>query len=174
MKPQVIKDEVDELDVLAKTALPGGAAAPTADPMDAVLKLDELMLEVGMGLVPLVDAQQGGQLLARVKSMRKNLAQQLGFLVPSIHITDNLSLQRSGVCDLSAWGRDRPLGAAPRLSARHQLQRQCTRSARPGYPRTGIRCARQNGSLRRPRDRPLLPDMQSWIRPPCLPLIWRK
>ena len=61
--------------------------------MDAVLKLDELMLEVGVGLVPLVDAKQGGQLLSRVKSLRKNLAQQLGFLAPSIHITDNLSLR---------------------------------------------------------------------------------
>jgi flagellar biosynthesis protein FlhA len=40
-----------------------------------------------------VDAKQGGQLLARVKSLRKTLAQQLGFLVPSIHITDNLSLR---------------------------------------------------------------------------------
>lgn len=70
-----------------------GAAKPAVDPMDAVLKLDELMLEVGIGLVPLVDAKQGGQLLSRVKSLRKNLAQQLGFLVPSIHITDNLSLK---------------------------------------------------------------------------------
>ena len=69
------------------------AGTPTVDPMDAVLKLDDLMLEVGIGLVPLVDAKQGGQLLARVKSLRKNLAQQLGFLVPSIHITDNLSLK---------------------------------------------------------------------------------
>jgi flagellar biosynthesis protein FlhA len=94
MKPQVIKDEIDELDSLAKTgAVPGGPAAPAGDPMDAVLKLDELMLEVGMGLVPLVDVKQGGQLLNRVKSMRKNLAQQLGFLVPSIHITDNLALK---------------------------------------------------------------------------------
>jgi flagellar biosynthesis protein FlhA len=94
MKPQIIKDEVEELELLTKTAaVPGGPVSPTADPMDAVLKLDELMLEVGMGLVPLVDAKQGGQLLARVKSMRKNLAQQLGFLVPSIHITDNLSLK---------------------------------------------------------------------------------
>ncbi|HUZ94100.1 MAG TPA: flagellar biosynthesis protein FlhA [Edaphobacter sp.] len=66
---------------------------PAVDPMDAVLKLDELMLEVGAGLVPLVDVKQGGQLLARVKALRKNLAQQLGFLVPSIHITDNLSLK---------------------------------------------------------------------------------
>jgi flagellar biosynthesis protein FlhA len=93
MKPQIIKDEVEELEAMAKAAAPGGAAAPAVDPMDAVLKLDELMLEVGTGLVPLVDAQKGGQLLARVKSMRKNLAQQLGFLVPSIHITDNLSLK---------------------------------------------------------------------------------
>jgi flagellar biosynthesis protein FlhA len=93
MKPQVIKDESEELDLLAKAATAGGPAAPASDPMDAVLKLDELMLEVGVGLVPLVDAQKGGQLLSRVKSMRKNLAQQLGFLVPSIHITDNLSLR---------------------------------------------------------------------------------
>jgi len=94
MKPQIIRDEVDELEALAKAAaLPGGAAAPQVDPMDAILKLDELMLEVGVGLVPLVDAAKGGQLLNRVKSMRKNLAQQLGFLVPSIHITDNLSLR---------------------------------------------------------------------------------
>ena len=38
---------------------------------------------------------KGGQLLARVKALRKNLAQQLGFLVPSIHITDNLSLREN-------------------------------------------------------------------------------
>jgi flagellar biosynthesis protein FlhA len=72
---------------------PGALLAGTADAMDAVLKLDELTLEVGLGLVPLVDAKQGGQLLARIKSLRKSLAQQLGFLVPSIHITDNLALR---------------------------------------------------------------------------------
>ncbi len=92
MKPQVVKDEVEELDLLSKSSAPGAALA-LADPMETVLKLDELMLEVGVGLVPLVDANQGGQLLTRVKSMRKNLAQQLGFLVPSIHITDNLNLR---------------------------------------------------------------------------------
>jgi flagellar biosynthesis protein FlhA len=95
IKPQIIKDEAEELEAAGKAAPAGGAGAvaPAVDPMDAILKLDELMLEVGVGLVPLVDAQKGGQLLARVKSMRKNLAQQLGFLVPSIHITDNLSLR---------------------------------------------------------------------------------
>jgi flagellar biosynthesis protein FlhA len=94
IKPQTTQEDADEGEAVAKPVAPGGAAAAaTPDPMDAVLKLDELMLEVGMGLVPLVDAKQGGQLLNRVKAMRKNLAQQLGFLVPSIHITDNLSLK---------------------------------------------------------------------------------
>jgi flagellar biosynthesis protein FlhA len=68
-------------------------AGATIDPIENALKLDELMLEVGLGLVPLVDTNQGGQLLNKVRSLRKHLATQLGFLVPSIHITDNLSLK---------------------------------------------------------------------------------
>ncbi len=74
----------------AKPVAPGQA---TAEALESVIKLDELMLEVGLGLVPMVDAKQGGQLLGKVRSVRKNLAQQLGFLVPSIHITDNVSLK---------------------------------------------------------------------------------
>jgi flagellar biosynthesis protein FlhA len=86
--------EDDAADAVLPKAAKGGVAAPAAgDGMDSVFKLDELMLEVGVGLVPLVDAKQGGQLLTRVKALRKSLAQQLGFLVPSIHITDNLSLR---------------------------------------------------------------------------------
>ena len=91
MKPASAKPSAEEAKAIA--AKSGAAGTAAIDPMDAALKLDELMLEVGIGLVPLVDAKQGGQLLARVKSLRKNLAQQLGFLVPSIHITDNLSLK---------------------------------------------------------------------------------
>src|SRR6478752_4842747 len=68
-------------------------ATPALDPLDAALKLDELMLEVGVGLVPLVDANKGGQLLTKVRALRKHLATQLGFLVPSIHITDNLTIK---------------------------------------------------------------------------------
>jgi len=74
---------------------PGAPGSAPLDPLDAVLKLDELTLEVGIGLVPLVDAKQGGQLLVRVKALRKHLAQQLGFLVPPIHITDNLGLKQN-------------------------------------------------------------------------------
>ena len=79
----------------------GAAAAPgdkdkkgaKSDSIEDMLKLDELSLEVGYGLVPLVDAQQGGQLLARIKALRSNLAVQLGFIVPPIHITDNVRLK---------------------------------------------------------------------------------
>lgn len=63
------------------------------DSVEDLLKLDELSLEVGYSLVPLVDQNQGGQLLARVKALRQNLAQQLGFIVPPVHITDNPRLK---------------------------------------------------------------------------------
>ncbi len=49
-------------------------------------------LEVGYRLIPLVDRNQGGQLLARIKGVRKKLSQELGFLMPSVHIRDNLDL----------------------------------------------------------------------------------
>src|SRR5579863_2775149 len=79
---------------------PTGAASATAagkkpekDAAEDWLKLDELSLEVGFNLVPMVDQNQGGQLLARVKALRQNLAQQLGFIVPPVHITDNVRLK---------------------------------------------------------------------------------
>jgi len=92
MRPSKPESALDGADVGGTRTGPEGKATPITDPMDAVLKLDELMLEVGLGLVPLVDAKQGGQLLAKIKALRKHLAGQLGFLVPSIHITDNLTL----------------------------------------------------------------------------------
>ena len=78
---------------------PDAAASAIADKKAAkdstedLLKLDELSLEVGYSLVPLVDQNQGGQLLNRVKALRQNLAQQLGFIVPPVHITDNVKLR---------------------------------------------------------------------------------
>ena len=66
---------------------------PAKDSVEDLLKLDELSLEVGYGLVPLVDQNQGGHLLARVKALRQTLAQQLGFIIPPVHITDNVRLK---------------------------------------------------------------------------------
>ncbi len=59
---------------------------------DDVLPVDSLGLEVGYRLIPLVDRQQGGQLLSRIKGVRRKLSQELGFLLPSVHIRDNLEL----------------------------------------------------------------------------------
>jgi flagellar biosynthesis protein FlhA len=77
----------------AASAAAGSGKKPEKDAAEDWLKLDELSLEVGYNLVPMVDQNQGGQLLARVKALRQNLAQQLGFIVPPVHITDNVRLK---------------------------------------------------------------------------------
>lgn len=59
---------------------------------DDVTPVDMVGLEVGYRLIPLVDRNQGGQLLPRIKGVRKKLSQDLGFLMPSVHIRDNLDL----------------------------------------------------------------------------------
>jgi flagellar biosynthesis protein FlhA len=59
---------------------------------DDVATVDVIGLEVGYRLIPLVDKAQGGQLLSRIKGVRKKLSQDLGFLMPSVHIRDNLDL----------------------------------------------------------------------------------
>jgi len=59
---------------------------------DDVSQVDPVGLEVGYRLVPLVDSRQGGELMGRVKGVRKKLSQQLGFLIPPVHIRDNLEL----------------------------------------------------------------------------------
>ena len=57
-----------------------------------VQPVDVIGLEVGYRLIPLVDREQGGQLMGRIKGVRKKLTQDLGFLIPSVHIRDNLDL----------------------------------------------------------------------------------
>jgi flagellar biosynthesis protein FlhA len=80
-------------DPVALAATEKDTKAAKTDSIEDLLKLDELSLEVGYALVNLVDVQQGGQLLARVKALRSSLALQLGFIVPPIHITDNVRLK---------------------------------------------------------------------------------
>ncbi|MFC4699910.1 flagellar biosynthesis protein FlhA [Glaciecola siphonariae] len=57
---------------------------------DDVQQVDIIGLEVGYRLIPLVDKSQGGELLTRIKGVRKKLSQELGFLIPPVHIRDNL------------------------------------------------------------------------------------
>lgn len=68
--------------------------APTPKELswDDVQPVDIIGLEVGYRLIPLVDREQGGELLERVKGVRKKLSQDFGFLIPAVHIRDNLEL----------------------------------------------------------------------------------
>lgn len=63
---------------------------------DDVTPVDVVGLEVGYRLIPLVDKSQGGDLLKRIKGLRKKFAQEIGFLAPTVHIRDNLELKPSG------------------------------------------------------------------------------
>jgi flagellar biosynthesis protein FlhA len=83
----------------AASAAPAANAAPAAVPpeqrelsWDDVKPVDLISIEVGFRLVPLVDKSQGGELLARIRGVRRKLSQELGFLVQSVHIRDNLEL----------------------------------------------------------------------------------
>jgi flagellar biosynthesis protein FlhA len=80
----------------AAAAKPATAAAVPADQKelswDDVEPVDLIGLEVGYRLIPLVDRNQGGELMGRIKGVRKKLSEELGFLVQAVHIRDNLEL----------------------------------------------------------------------------------
>jgi len=86
-----------------KAAAEAAAAAAAGPPpeqrelsWDDVQPVDLLGLEVGYRLVPLVNKNQNGDLLARIRGVRRKLSQDLGFLVPAVHIRDNLDLSPNG------------------------------------------------------------------------------
>lgn len=63
--------------------------------VEGIAPFDLMELNVGYGLIPLVDERQGGELLKRITSLRNQLAMELGFLVPPVHIRDNLQLKQN-------------------------------------------------------------------------------
>ena len=65
------------------------------EPVEHLLMIDPLELEVGYGLIPLVDREQGGKFLDRVRSIRRQFAMEMGMVIPPIHIRDNLQLSSS-------------------------------------------------------------------------------
>ncbi|MGH7130834.1 MAG: flagellar biosynthesis protein FlhA [Phycisphaerales bacterium] len=76
-----------------KSAAAAAASKPEAPTPEALLKLDTMELEVGYGLVGLVDANQGGDLLERISAIRRQLVLELGVIMPPVRIRDNLQLQ---------------------------------------------------------------------------------
>jgi flagellar biosynthesis protein FlhA len=79
----------------APAAAPADAAPTNEASWDDIVPVDQLGLEVGYRLIPLVDKAQDGELLKRIKAIRKKFAQDIGFLPPPVHIRDNLELKPS-------------------------------------------------------------------------------
>lgn len=69
------------------------APAPAPPKENGVTPLDLMELNIGYGLIPLVDEARGGELLKRITAIRKQMAQELGFVVPPIHLRDNLTIK---------------------------------------------------------------------------------
>ncbi|WP_218353210.1 flagellar biosynthesis protein FlhA [Alteromonas lipotrueiana] len=88
-----IKKEAEQ-PAAASLPVEGDSGIPEAKELgwDDVQHVDTIGLEVGYRLIPLVDKSQGGELLTRIKGVRKKLSQELGFLIPPVHIRDNLDL----------------------------------------------------------------------------------
>jgi flagellar biosynthesis protein FlhA len=81
---------------VAGGATPGGASLPAVKPAESVVPLlayDPMELEIGFGLIPLVDVSQGGDLLERITMIRRHAARELGIVVPPIRVRDNLQLK---------------------------------------------------------------------------------
>jgi flagellar biosynthesis protein FlhA len=88
------KSQLVPLELPAPPMAPPPPAAETRElSWEDVQPVDLIGLEVGYRLVPLVDKAQGGDLLARIRGIRRKLSQDLGFLVQAVHIRDNLELQ---------------------------------------------------------------------------------
>ena len=82
--------KVEKVDVKKKEAIDEGP-----EPVEHLLTIDPLELEVGYGLISLVDREQGGKFLDRVRSIRRQFAVEMGMVIPPIHIRDNLQLNSS-------------------------------------------------------------------------------
>ncbi len=78
-----------------KAAPPPQAAAAPKESLESLLKVEPLSVEVGLGLVRMVEGAQNSPLLRRIASIRKQMATDLGFLVPPVRVTDNLQLKPS-------------------------------------------------------------------------------
>jgi len=83
-------------DSAATNASNAQALSPSELTWDEVTPLDVIGLEVGYRLIPLVDRAQGGELIGRITGVRKKLSKELGFLLQSVHIRDNLELLPTG------------------------------------------------------------------------------
>jgi flagellar biosynthesis protein FlhA len=108
--------------------------------------VDSLALEVGYGLIHLVDVEQNGELLDRIRSLRRQIAQEIGLIIPSVHIQDNMQL-KPGEYTISLKGNEVARGElmpnyflAMRPEALHEkLEGIATKEPTYGLPATWIK-----------------------------------
>jgi len=87
---QAFKEE--QTVMMVKSQMEKKEAEKPKDQVEGLLKVDMLAIEMGYGLIRYVDASQGGDFLERIKSIRRQMALDMGLIVPPVHITDNLQL----------------------------------------------------------------------------------
>ncbi len=128
-------------------------SAPT-DRIDALPPLDSLGIEVGYGLIPLVDAEQNGELLDRIKTIRRQMALDIGVIIPPVHIQDNMQLN-PGEYSILLKGNEIARGelmpghylAMNPGSADGRLEGVATREPTYGLPATWIKDAGKEAAL---------------------------
>jgi len=104
------------------------AAAPAKENLESLLKVEPLAVEVGLGLVKLVEGAQNSPLLRRIAGIRRQLASELGLLLPPVRITDNLSLKVTEYVILLKGVE----------VARFELRQNCELAIHPGKPAVQI------------------------------------
>jgi flagellar biosynthesis protein FlhA len=111
------------------------AAAPKAETIGSLVDLDTLELEVGHGLLSIIDLERGGELPGRVTALRKQIAGELGIVIPAVHLRDNLHIEANeyriklrgldlagGVAYVDRLMALDPSGGTPRLEGLDALQ----------------------------------------------------
>lgn len=98
------------------------AALPARENLDALLKIEPLAIEVGLGLVKLVEGAQSSPLLRRIASIRRQLASELGYILPPVRVTDNLALR----------AREYVISLKGVEIARYELAHGCELAIHPG------------------------------------------
>ncbi|NDV21994.1 flagellar biosynthesis protein FlhA [Desulfovibrio sp. JC022] len=88
-----LEAEDHETEAKAQKAKAEQPSLDSPEEVQALLPLDSLELEVGYGLIPLVDEEQSGNLLSRIRSIRRQYALDMGVIIPSLHLRDNLQLK---------------------------------------------------------------------------------
>ena len=90
-----LKGSVPASRTAAAPARPPRPSAPSAEQLVELTTVEPLELEIGLDLIPLADPSQGGDLLQRISTLRRRLAEETGFMVPPLRVRDNLALRGS-------------------------------------------------------------------------------